>query len=76
MSTDPKDRKLLYHLTSLENVKSILQTGLKSRKTLLAQINNFDDTADKDILQGRKIVGLMSMCHFIFSQKRHIAEEC
>ena len=42
--TDIKEQKLLYHLTSMNNIKSILRDGLKSRSSLNG--NEFTDVAD------------------------------
>ncbi|WP_340619609.1 DarT ssDNA thymidine ADP-ribosyltransferase family protein [Xenorhabdus siamensis] len=47
---DIKTQKLLYHLTSLNNVSSILTHGLKSR----AILGEFRDVADKEIIDSRK----------------------
>jgi|TARA_R100000501_G_scaffold13195_1_gene24199 hypothetical protein len=49
-----KEKKLLYHLTSLTNIKSVLKYGLKPRSAL----KDFHDVADKDILKGRAEHGL------------------
>jgi len=45
------DKKLLYHLTALENLESILQHGLQPR----CELNNdeFNDVADSEILNSR-----------------------
>ena len=50
---DYKNKKLIYHLTSLKNIPSILEKGLLPRNQLTA----FQDVADKDIMQKRQ--GLM-----------------
>lgn len=42
-----KDGQLLYHLTSVENLESILANGLICRNNL---INKFDDVADHEII--------------------------
>ncbi len=44
-----KDQRLLYHLTSLNNISSILGNGLQPRAALEA----FHDVADAEILTGR-----------------------
>lgn len=49
-----KEQKLLYHLTSLTNIGSVLECGLKPRSAL----KDFHDVADKDILSGRAEHGL------------------
>lgn len=46
----PKEGKLLYHLTHICNMKSILCNGLLPRNILKG---NFIDTADPDIIAGR-----------------------
>ncbi|WP_323835150.1 DarT ssDNA thymidine ADP-ribosyltransferase family protein [Photorhabdus africana] len=45
-----KAKKLLYHLTSLKNVSSILDSGLKPRSML----KKFHDVADQEIIDNRK----------------------
>lgn len=46
----PKDGKLLYHLTHIDNIESILESGLMSRN----QLNDlFVDTADQNIIANR-----------------------
>ncbi|GAA0248754.1 DUF4433 domain-containing protein [Pseudomonas rhodesiae] len=47
---DIKEQKLLYHLTSLDNLSSIFQNGLKPR----AQLRAFEDVADAEILKKRQ----------------------
>ncbi|GAO96984.1 hypothetical protein PSA5_29715 [Pseudomonas syringae pv. actinidiae] len=42
-----KEQKLLYHLTSLENLDGIFQEGLKPRSDLTV----FADVADSEILK-------------------------
>lgn len=49
-----REQKLLYHLTSLNNVGSILESGLQPRSAL----NGFHDVADVEILAGRAEHGL------------------
>lgn len=51
---DIRDQKLLYHLTSLENLSSIFQSGLKPR----AQLRAFADVADAEILKKRQGLAL------------------
>lgn len=46
----PKDGKLLYHLTHINNIESILKNGLRSRNQLNGQ---FADTADPNIIAER-----------------------
>lgn len=44
-----KNQKLLYHLTNIRNLDSILERGLQPRSNL----ESFYDVADQDILAGR-----------------------
>lgn len=45
-----KDGKLLYHLTKLKNLESIIQNGLLSREAVLKKRLLFQDVADKEII--------------------------
>ncbi len=47
---DIKAQKLIYHLTSLENMRSILELGLLPR----SHLENFEDVADQEIIEGRR----------------------
>lgn len=49
-----KDQKLLYHLTSVENLDGILKDGLKPR----AGLSGFKDVADAEILKKRQTLQL------------------
>ena len=51
---DIKEQKLLYHLTSIENLSSIFQNGLRSR----AHLDAFADVADTEILRKRQALEL------------------
>lgn len=44
--TSIKDQKLLYHLTSINNLESILNNGLVARN----QLPNFDDVAEPELI--------------------------
>lgn len=55
-----KDKKLLYHLTSLNNIGSILDNGLQPR----AALTGFHDVADAEILAGRAMHDLHSYVPF------------
>jgi hypothetical protein len=46
-----KEQKLLYHLTSVENLDGIFKDGLKPRATL----SGFTDVADPEILKKRQL---------------------
>lgn len=57
---DIKTQKLLYHLTELGNLESILRDGLLPR----SQIEEFVDVADHDILDDRKKYNLENYVPF------------
>jgi len=63
----PQNGKLLYHLTALDNLESILQNGLQSRAAL--QANMFEDVADSEILNSRQQHGLDQYVPFLFFAK-------
>jgi RNA:NAD 2'-phosphotransferase (TPT1/KptA family) len=50
MAINPKEGKLLYHLTSIDNLPNIIQEGLKPRSNL----SKFVDIADMEIIGHRK----------------------
>ena len=52
MAKSPKDGKLLYHLTHVDNIASVLENGLQPRANLNA--GDFKDTADPNIIEERK----------------------
>ena len=52
-----KNGKLLYHLTSIEHLDSILRNGLLPRNMVFPNIE-FNDIADKEIILERDIIGL------------------
>ncbi|VVN00326.1 hypothetical protein PS684_02661 [Pseudomonas fluorescens] len=64
--SDVKEKKkieegfLLYHLTSVENLEGIFRDGLKPR----ADLTDFADVADGEILKKRKILKLDSFVPF------------
>lgn len=51
---DIKEQKLIYHLTSLENMPGILERGLLPR----SHLQGFEDVADQEIIEGRREHGL------------------
>lgn len=53
MPDSAQSKKLLYHLTDLRNLPSILREGLQSRRALAARGVEFVDHADAEILTGR-----------------------
>lgn len=59
---DIRTQKLLYHITSFDNVASILENGLLPR----ADIDGFDDVADHEILEGRQAFNLEQYVPFHF----------
>lgn len=55
MATPPSKGKLLYHITHMNNMPSILQNGLLSRKEIYRRgIIQFVDAADPEILSKRE----------------------
>ncbi|WP_428504804.1 DarT ssDNA thymidine ADP-ribosyltransferase family protein [Roseateles sp.] len=65
MKDDIRAKKLLYHLTSLNNIRSILENGLLPRSSL----NNFVDVADPEIIEDRKRLRLERHVPFHFFAK-------
>lgn len=61
---DIKEQKLLYHLTSVCNIPSILQHGLKPRSMMGSTI--ISDVADQEILKSRQTHDLASYVPFHF----------
>ncbi len=59
---DIREQKLLYHLTSLKNIGSILEHGLMPR----AKLQGFVDVADQGIISNRKRLGLENFVPFHF----------
>ncbi len=57
-----KEQKLLYHLTSLKNIASILRNGLKARITL----SNFIDIAEPNIVEFRNQNSISDLIPFHF----------
>lgn len=63
---DTKTGKLLYHLTRLENIDSIFEHGLMSRKYITEQKIKFNDVANLDIISKRTELGLDDLIPFHF----------
>ena len=63
MTKNPKEGKLLYHLTSLDNIESILSNGLIPREKIDFKFQNI---ADKEILRDRKNFNLSEYTPFHF----------
>lgn len=61
-----KDGKLLYHLTTLDVLESIIENGLLSRGELNTRQLAFIDTANHEILLGRNRLGLSNYVPFHF----------
>lgn len=53
MPTKPSEGKLLYHITHVNNMQSILNSGLMSRQQLLTMGSSFFDIADPEIIARR-----------------------
>jgi len=77
MAGNPKDGKLIYHLTAVENIESILSKGLEPRSV----IEKFLDVADQQIIERRieKDLNCFVPFHFFAGspfagavQRRHI----
>lgn len=62
MATPIENQKLLYHLTSLQNIESIFSNGLKPRQS----VSNFTDVAEADIITFRKQNGISNLIPFHF----------
>ncbi len=67
-----KDQKLLYHLTSAENLDGIFREGLKPR----AALTNFIDIADSEILKNAKPLSLIAMCPSTGLLQIHLTGVC
>ncbi|MHC3993736.1 DarT ssDNA thymidine ADP-ribosyltransferase family protein [Thiomicrolovo sp. ZZH C-3] len=63
MGTSIKDGKLLYHLTALTNIESILTNGLKPRANLTEV---FKDVAEQDIIDFRNAHNISNLVPFHF----------
>lgn len=62
---DIRTQKLIYHLTGLQNLPSILERGLRPR----ANLANFVDVADQDIITDRRRLRLERFVPFHFFAK-------
>lgn len=61
-----KTGKLLYHLTKLSNLESIIQQGMLPRKFILENRIKFGDIADGQIISKRQELGLDKYTPFHF----------
>jgi hypothetical protein len=67
--TSHREKKLIYHLTDINNLASIKQYGLLSRRSLQKKYVPFADVADSEILGGRSQFSLDEMVPFHFIPK-------
>ncbi len=67
MAKDYRNKQLVYHLTALDNLPSILAGGLLSRSALAA--GGFVDVADHEIIDGRRSKKLEEFVPFHFFSK-------
>lgn len=65
MNDDIRAKKLIYHLTSLKNMASILDSGLMPR----SRLDGFVDVADPEIIESRKGLRLERHVPFHFFAK-------
>ncbi len=61
-----RNKKLLYHLTTLDNMESIVKYGLLSRKQVKSQNIKYNDIADAEIISKREELGLDGYVPFHF----------
>ena len=61
-----RDKKLLYHLTKVDKMESIIKYGLLPRRYLLKQDMMFGDVADPEIISKRQKLGLDRYIPFHF----------
>ena len=66
---NPKEGKLLYHLTTMDNIKNIIEKGLLPRSELTKGRETFKDTANSEILSRRKEQSLDEYVPFHFFVK-------
>ena len=58
--------KLLYHLTEVKNLESIIRVGLVPRKVLVENEVRFEDVANPEIIIKRERLGLDGYIPFHF----------
>lgn len=61
-----REKKLLYHLTKVNNMETIINYGLLPRRHLLERNMIFEDVADSQIINKRKELGLDKYTPFHF----------
>lgn len=79
MAAMPSTGQLIYHMTSIDNLSSILKFGLLSRNHLLQNSNiQFTDIADPEILSKRERYkkALSQYVLFHFFAKIHLTAQC
>jgi hypothetical protein len=64
--TPIRDRKCIYHLTALDNLNSIIDNGLLSRKSLEQCDICFADVADTEIIEKRQTLKIVDCVPFHF----------
>ena len=62
MATPIEKQKLLYHITAVDNIESILKNGLQAR----TNVQNFTDVAEQDIIDFRNQTGISHLIPFHF----------
>lgn len=65
--------KLLYHITALENLESIFQYGLLARTDAVVKGIIQKDIADPEIIEKRKVLGILQYVPFHFFEKTAFA---
>lgn len=68
-----RNQQFVYHLTSIENVPSILRNGLLPRSHLEGR---FADVADPQIIEGRREMALEQFVPFHWFAKNPLMAEC
>ena len=66
MAKSIQEGKLLYHLTSIDNLENIFKNGLLSRKDAIRKNLLKDDVADSEIIAKRKELGIDDYVPFHF----------
>ena len=69
IATKAKEGKLLYHVTALENMESILRNGLLSRTEAKSNGMLLKDVANPEIIQKRESLGILGYVPFHFFEK-------
>lgn len=65
VSLSHRDKKLIYHMTSVENLPTIVEHGLLCRNDLIARGLLKDDVADPEILESRGDLANLVPFHFM-----------